>query len=655
MTQWRRLRNPIRRSVLLGTGFAAVVGAAITPAAAAHERETTPPLADGDPFAHVATEPCPDSRFECITLAVPRDHNASDGPTWEITFGIQRAAVESRGTFVTITGGPGTSGLAVADAYTDYMAASITDHYDIVFIDQRGIGLSRPIRCDEAATAYYLNDADPDDPAQRDAVGEAARSFAEGCVAESGVTVEDLPYYATTQAVEDLEAIRQYLEVDQIVLYGESYGTQYAQTYAAAHPDRVSMLVLDGVVDLTVDVLDYYAEGARAHDDALESVLDACSAEEVCAQDANGDALAAYDALAASLAEAPIEYDFPMADGTAERRTFGAGDLDLAVSGTIGSLGDRQLLQRAVAAAADGNVVPLARLAYAAVYIDPETQELFPDPGWSDAMYYAVECQDYSFLPDAGTVDERLDAWLARGAADGVDGERLGSVFYGDLPCLYWPAQPGEVARPAPITDAPFPTLVLTADTDAATPIANAMRVFSRMEDSSLVLLEGGPHVIFDWGYPCVDELVSEAIASGDPPTVRVTICEGPVADPYVAIAPDDAAGYDDPFVAASTVVDQLTANSEYAYWGGAEPLAIGCDHGGSVEYLPTDVGSDVELTACELTDGVAISGTGTFDDVEGTIHLDLELPDGELSYDTDGVTVSVDGTYDGEAVTAGS
>ena len=470
----------------------------------------------------VSTEPCPDSRFDCTTLAVPRDHDDPDGPAWEITFGLLRAAVESKGTFVTITGGPGTSGLALADYYTDFMAPEITDNYDIVFIDQRGVGVSQPVRCDEAATAYYLNDADPDDPAQRDAVAEAAQSFVDDCIAEAGVATEDLPYYATTQAVEDLEAIRQYLGVEQFVLYGESYGTQYAQTYAAAHPDNVSMLILDGVVDLTVDALPYYEEGASAHDDALEAVLQACTADEACAVDAGGDALAAYDALAATLDAGPIEYDFPMPDGTVERRTFDANDLELAAAGTVGSLGDRMLLQRAVTAAAGGNLVPLARLAYSSVYVDPETLEVDVDPGWSDATFYAVECQDYAFLPDAGTPRERLDAWLDEGAAAGIDDLRLGSIFYGDLPCLFWPEQPADVPRPAPIVDPPYPTLVLNADTDGPTPVVNAMRVFSRMDDSYLVLLEGGPHVIFDWGYACVDDLVSErdrdrraALASG--------------------------------------------------------------------------------------------------------------------------------------------
>ena len=55
--------------------------------------------------------------------------------------------------------------------------------------------------------------------------------------------------------------------------------------------------------------------------------------------------------------------------------------------------------------------------------------------------------------------------------------------------------------------------------------------------------------------------------------------------------------------------------------------LEVGCDHGGSLEYVPTDVGTDIELTACELTDGVPVTGTGVFDDDAGTVHLELVLP----------------------------
>jgi hypothetical protein len=58
-----------------------------------------------------AQQPCPDSEFECITLAVPADHFAENSPLWEATFALHRGTVDSRGVFVTATGGPGSSGI----------------------------------------------------------------------------------------------------------------------------------------------------------------------------------------------------------------------------------------------------------------------------------------------------------------------------------------------------------------------------------------------------------------------------------------------------------------------------------------------------------------------------------------------------------------
>ena len=83
------------------------------------------------------------------------------------------------------------------------------------------------------------------------------------------------------------------------------------------------------------------------------------------------------------------------------------------------------------------------------------------------------------------------------------------------------------------------PTFVMTADTDPATPTVNAMRVFGRLDDAYLVVLQGGPHVIFDWGYPCVDDLVANFLGDGTVPETRVTICDAFPFEEYVPIAPD--------------------------------------------------------------------------------------------------------------------
>jgi hypothetical protein len=248
--------------------------------------------------------------------------------------------------------------------------------------------------------------------------------------------------------------------------------------------------------------------------------------------------------------------------------------------------------------------------------------------------------------------------WIDTAVADGVDEFRLNTTAFGDLPCLLWPGTEdswviggSSAGRPDPIVDLPYPTLVLTADTDAATPVANAMRVFSRLENSHLIVLQGGPHVIFDWGYTCVDELVSTFIATGQPPPTRVTICDGEVADTYTPIAPVEADDYDDAIETMAIIEDQLFASTSYTYWDGVEPLAEGCDFGGSVEYVPTDVGIDVTLDACEFTEGYAVSGSGSSDSETGAVHLDVDVPDGELSYEADGESVTVTGTFEGQEV----
>lgn len=608
--------------------------------------------ATGFEITEVRREPCPDSRFECVTITVPRDHDAPPGAgdVWEVTYAVQPATGERRGTFVTITGGPGSAGIASADFYTDSMPTSIPEHFDMVFLNQRGSGPFRPLRCDESAATYYRASFDATDPAARDAIEATLRGFVDGCIEEGGIDVDDLPYYGTRQAAADLELVRRHLGADRLTLYGESYGTQFVQTYAAAHPDRVAALLLDGVVDLTVDSTQWYDEAAQAYDDALRRTLDACGDDEWCAGDADtDDLLAAYDELDRRLSETPLQVDLPMPDGSTVERELTATDLAIAASGNVGSFSGRMQLLRSLNAAINDNPVPLLRMALQYVYLDPETLDVVPDPSWSDALFYAVECQDYSFYADAGTPRQRLDRWLDDHVAGGNAELRLGDVALGDLPCLFWPAQPGPVERPEPIVDPPYPTLVLTADTDPATPMVSALRVFGRLDDAYLVTLQDGPHVIFGWGYECVDDLVAGLVVDGERPT-RITVCDGDLIDPYAPIAPDTAAELDaitaEPAAVALSVGTELVNNVEYWLWSGDDTLEFGCDFGGAVVYEPTDVGAAVTLDACELSDGYPLSGTATIGDV---IELAIETADGSMSATIDDTGVRAEGTWNGD------
>ena len=590
---------------------------------------------------------CPDgSEFECITLSVPRDHFAAGGPTWDVEFAIRRATGKRLGTFVVITGGPGSSGISSADNYTGYYPASIPKHFDIVFIDQRGIGRSHPIACPDATAVYYASDIDRTDPAQAEATGAVAKTYVEDCLAEAGADPADLPFYSTRQAVEDLEAIREYLDVEAMHLYGESYGTQYVQTYATAHPDRIATLYLDGPVDLTLDGAAYYAEAARTFEDTLFATLNTCEADTLCAADFEGrDPVAAYEALEADAADGGIPFTFPMGDGTTQARTLTATGLENAAVGYLYSPTDRFLLLRALAAAADGNLVPLARLSYAAISVNPDTLEAVPDPTYSDALYYAVECQDYVYQADKATDEERLAGYLADGRTLGAADSRFGGVYYDDMPCIYWPNRPTSAERPAPIVDAPYKTVVLVATTDPITPVANAMRLANRLSDVHVVIQSGGPHVIFGWGLECPDNPVADSMVKGKalPP---VLVCDGYVADDHVALAKDAESDYADGRDFMTNLVTQILNTDDYVYELDEDPIRMGCDFGGVLVYTPSDAGTELVLDACVLTPGVPVSGAGRIDE-DGNVDLRVDIPGGALRYrDRASGTPKVTGTF---------
>ncbi len=636
--------------------------AGASPSAAASSTPSTSPSpspATADrPFpggwTYVKTEACPDgSSFECTTLTVPRDHFVQGGPTWDVTFARRPASGEKKGTFVVITGGPGTSGISVADSYTleDYPAV-FAEHYDMVFIDQRGVGLSHPIQCPNATGVYYLASYDPYGPDGVRKAGEAAKAYVDGCLAEAGADKADLPFYATRQAVDDLEAYLDYLKVDKIHLYGESYGTQYVQQYAASHPDRVETLLLDGPVDLTLPGVDWMAEEARGYDDVLRMTLAGCTLDPACAADfAPATPTAAFDDLRERIADGPIDYQYTGADGSVETRQFTMAMLETTL-GTITGPEDRAMFQRDLAAAADDDLVPLARLAYAALVIDPDSEAAIPDPTWSDAMYYAVDCMDYTYFPAVASADERTAEYIEAGRTQGLDRLWMGATYTGELPCMYWPNAATDPARPDPIVTPPYTTFVMGATGDPSTPLANVHRIASRVGNAYSIVADGGHHVIFAWGNDCPDLIIAAYFEDGTLPKAQSTFCDDAIADPYVAVPRPAATDYADALALASAMDDQIVNTPDYFYWEAEKALAIGCDFGGTLTYTPTDTGTDLILTACEFTDGMAMTGTGAIDDETGGLAMKIDIPDGSLDYARDGDgNRSVRGTFRGAPV----
>lgn len=600
-------------------------------------------------------KPCPDdSAFTCVTLTVPIDHfDPANTGTLAVVFAVLPASGERTGMFVTATGGPGTAGIAYADSYTAAFDPRLTEQFDIVFFDQRGVGLSGGLTCPEAAAAYYQTDSRAETPQQEIALVNAARTFSRGCVAEMGAPAS-LRYLGTNQAVEDLDAFREVMQDNRLWLYGESYGTQYAQTYAAAHPDRLGGLVLDGTVDLTLTQLTYYQQQAQAFNDVLVATLQACAQQAECADDVGLDPLVAYDALAAQLERTTLPFRFNMPDGGRAVRRFTFGDLETVAAGQIYGESGRMLFNRGLAYALNrGDISYLGRLLYLNLGLDPETLEAIPDPTYSDAIFYAVECQDYGDL--TGAPDERAQQYLRAGDPVEAAIPRLASLFYGDLPCAYWPDAAQGLARPAPLVLPGLPVLVLSADTDPATPYGNAISVAERLADGYLITQTGGPHVLFGRGLACVDAPVTEYLLSGAVPAQRATTCAGEVTTDYVPLPPDSARDFRDPLAALASFETEVYYWPEYFYWDGASASAAGCGLRGNVEWRTNPSGVVFfKFSNCSFTRGFVASGEARYNPERDRFTFEARTNGLErctLNYTREGERYSATGNCGGRKV----
>lgn len=582
--------------------------------------------------------PCEMSSLSCTTLTLPLDHRANDpSRTIDITFALSFASVESRGILFYFVGGPGASGLASAESYLSSFDQDLTQYMDVVFVDQRGTGPEHGLACPVAQAVYDAAPVDVGDPERAMAT---ARTYVADCTAEMGRD-DLLPFVNSDQAIRDSEAFRQKIGAPKVWLYGESYGTQFVQAYAAQFPDAVRGVVLDGVVDLNLDAPGFYRSYTLAAEDILSRTLAACDRIADCADDMRGtlgtSATEVYSAVAQQLEEGPMAVGFTRADGQVEERWLTSGIFESNAFFALYSPEGRADFLRALAAMGRGNPVPMLTLGYSNMYIDPETEIGIEDPGWFSAAFYAITCTDYDSGPEVDA-DARAAAIMAEAADFSASAPRLiRSFFMERLACAYWPHQ-GPSRRPAPFAGGDYPTLILNSDADPITPIGMARSVLGSARNAYAVFLSGGPHVIWGRGIACPDGIVYDLIIDGIEPVAAVQQCEQDLIGGYTPLTlrrPNEMA---DPVAVARAVDTELYQNITLSTWDGMEPITIGCDFGGTFSATATYSGTDYLFRDCRFWPELAVNGTG------------VEITSGE---GTDGMTLtlSVSGQHSGDIV----
>ena len=452
-------------------------------------------------------------------------------------------------------------------------------------------------------------------------------------------------------AIRDLEEFRQKIGAPKVWIYGESYGTQFSQQYATTFPTAVKGVVLDGVVDLALDFDGYYASYTDAAEKVLARVLAACGDSAACAKDMQGDAAAAYDALAAKL---PVEVDFPRGDGTTVKRQLTSAMLEANAFYALYGPDDRATFLRALAAASRGELLPMLHLGYSNLAVDPETEEGVADPAWFGAAYYAITCTDYA----EGTADseETARAVIERAKAFAPHAPRLLRSYFAErLACAFWPKR-GSNERPKPYAGGEFPTLILNADADPITPITMSYAILDNAKNGYMVAMKNGPHVIWGRGLSCPDEIVFALMFDGTTPEDKEQVCSQELIGSYTPLTLTDAAAAGDAFQVARAVETEIAQSPELANWDGGDPVAVGCSFGGVVEVSAAEEGTAYTFSKCAWWPDLVLDGSGTQIE-EGALTLDLAVSgghQGQITYRHDTTTdaMTLTGSYDGKTVT---
>lgn len=626
-------------------------------------------------------EPSEEPLLTCVTLNVPYDHaNPDEEQTVDVVFGVKPAPGRSRGMLVVAVGGPGGAGIESGYFYLTMgrFGELLPKEMDLVFFDQRGVGLSNPLDCPAAVDDYYdgaWND-NPETPAGEAEMIAEAKRFAESCQEEMGAP-ELLPYVATQYAVEDLELFLEQIDQKQIYLYGESYGTQYAQTYAAAHPERIAGLILDGVVDLSMEGQAFYRTYVKVIYDNLLATLKDCNEDRNCAEDVGGDAVVHFAELVKTIKANPVTVQFPLPAGGFAERTLDYQAFRLAVGGY-----DPRATLQALAAAAHEDYLPLLRLYYALSLTEPQLNQpaYLPDlydaapavvtaqPNvsiGSDGAYYNVDCSDYQFFE--GTPEERAQAFLQAGDAIEAEFPVFSNRFYADLPCVFWPTS-GPTERPEPFTGGRYPTFIINGTADTQTPIDNGYQIYQRLTNGYMITKRAGGHVNFGFGFgaaSCPDKILTQFLLQRVLPGQREFLCPGYfVEDRYTPLAKARASDYSSPLALVEAVIHEIEMLPEVNNMVTSGTL-VGCPHGGVMGVGGTWGDLYLSFADCSFIEGFAMTGSGfsgfnfselsdTFAEPAPSVELHITVTcdaEGQITYLRDDAagTVTIDGTYAGQ------
>lgn len=405
---------------------------------------------------------------QCAYLNVALDRSGSVPGTVKLRV-ARKIGKKGRPWTVFLSGGPGQAG--VTTFFETYGQLDELKNENFILLDQRGTGRSGALDCGRP-------------PDTRD-IGQRS-AYEKRCASKLG---PKRAFYTTRDVVDDIEQIRNELNLGKVNLLGVSYGTGVALTYARTHPTATGRLILDAVVD--PDESGWQQQEVFA---ALRSTLKTSCRGQCRAL--LGDPITNLQRLGQILNARPHRGFAFSESGKRERVAVRAQDLlGIALDGDL-SPNMRSLLALATKSALHGDFAPLRRLALISKQSD--VLETSDPSSLSYPRYLCTVCEESNQVWSRDTpVDQRIG--LMQGELNKVNGAIFAPFDAKTLgvlaDCTGWQATRNDARlpnRPYPAV----PTMLIQGRDDARTHPAASARVASKITGAQRVVVDEAAHAM---------------------------------------------------------------------------------------------------------------------------------------------------------------
>jgi pimeloyl-ACP methyl ester carboxylesterase len=436
--------------------------------------------------------PGAEEALRCVTVPVALDYAKPQAGSLKLHVTVApafREAARPDPLFI-LAGGPGQAGSEVIQLLSTAFKRTRATR-DIVFIDQRGTGLSGRLDCESEAGDDKLTEAQQDEKIR-------------ACIQKAKAPFQD---YTTANAARDIEEVRRALGYGPVNLWGGSYGTRLAQAYARAYPQSVRSLVLDGVAAPEQVI----PAGGRDSSAALDKLFEQCAADAACHR--------AYPNLRAEFMALAKKVEGGVKVAMADPRTAEPAQVEMTSTRFLGTI------HSMLYSPADARRIPfLVHSAYAGRW-EPFVarrnlaSDFSTEGGSALLLHLAVVCaEDVPRLtPELISSDA---AFLTRSTVERIP--PLCKVM--NVPAVAW-------KTPAPITT---PALLFSGALDPVTPPHRAAETARYMPNAQQVVVKNAAHGVAQLG--CAPRLLREFL---DKPKAKLdTRCLSEIPAPTFQLGP---------------------------------------------------------------------------------------------------------------------